>query len=114
MKVIIIGGGASGLMAAINIKRNDKSTKVTIIDKNEELGKKILVTGNGRCNLWNEDMNLSNYHSSTNELLNYLITSELINDTYNELSRLFEFKIKNSIKTRRKTTIIKHMMKSIC
>ena len=95
MKVIIIGGGASGLMAAINIKRNDISTKVTIIDKNEELGKKILVTGNGRCNLWNEDMNLSNYHSSTNELLNYLITSELINDTYNELSRLFEFKIKN-------------------
>lgn len=51
--VIIIGGGASGLFAAIMAA--DRGCKVTILDANEKAGKKILVTGNGRCNLSNTD-----------------------------------------------------------
>ena len=47
-EVVIVGGGASGLTAAISAARNGKD--VTIIERNNKCGKKILITGNGRCN----------------------------------------------------------------
>lgn len=47
--VIIIGGGAAGMMAAIMAARNGHS--VTLMEKNEKLGKKLFITGKGRCNL---------------------------------------------------------------
>jgi len=50
-KVIVIGGGASGMMAAVIASREGKS--VTLIEKNEKLGKKLFITGKGRCNLTN-------------------------------------------------------------
>jgi predicted Rossmann fold flavoprotein len=50
-RVVIIGGGASGLMAAIQAARNGAS--VTVLERNDRPGKKLLVTGNGRCNLTN-------------------------------------------------------------
>ena len=53
MKVAIIGGGASGLAAAITLKREMPKVDVTIFEKGDDLGKKLLVTGNGRCNLSN-------------------------------------------------------------
>ena len=61
-KVFIIGGGASGLTAAIKASRNGND--VTIFEKNNKLGKKILITGNGKCNYWNENQDLSMYNSS--------------------------------------------------
>ena len=56
MKVGIIGGGASGMMSAILLNRN--GIDVTIIEKNSTLGKKILMTGNGRCNYFNDEINI--------------------------------------------------------
>lgn len=50
-KIIVVGGGASGMMAAISAAR--LGNKVTILEQKENLGKKILVTGNGRCNFTN-------------------------------------------------------------
>ena len=50
-KIGIIGAGASGLYAAINLK--NENNDVTILEKNNEIGKKILMTGNGRCNITN-------------------------------------------------------------
>ena len=50
-KVIVIGGGAAGMVAAIFAARNGK--KVTLIEKNEKLGKKLFITGKGRCNFTN-------------------------------------------------------------
>lgn len=50
-KIIVIGGGASGMTAAIIAAR--KGAEVTILEQNERPGKKILSTGNGRCNLTN-------------------------------------------------------------
>lgn len=50
--VIVIGGGASGLMAAYAAAQN--GNRVTLIEKNEKLGKKIYITGKGRCNLTND------------------------------------------------------------
>ena len=55
-RVIIVGGGASGLVAAISAARN--GTNVTIIEQKDRIGKKILSTGNGRCNLTNEYMDV--------------------------------------------------------
>ena len=51
MKVCIIGGGASGMMAALLIAQ--KHHQVVLLEKNEKLGKKIYITGKGRCNLTN-------------------------------------------------------------
>ncbi len=48
-KVIIIGGGAAGMMAAISASKENK--KVILLEKNEKLGKKIFITGKGRCNV---------------------------------------------------------------
>ena len=79
MKVGIIGGGASGVLAAIYAKkRNDE---VVIFERNKECCKKILVTGNGRCNYWNEDQDLSHYQSTTPELLSdfFNIDYEVLN-----------------------------------
>ena len=50
-KVIIIGGGAAGMFAALGAA--DAGHQVTILEQNEKLGKKIYITGKGRCNLTN-------------------------------------------------------------
>lgn len=55
-KVIIIGGGAAGMIAAYSAALTSK--QVILLEKNEKLGKKIFITGKGRCNLTNaSDMN---------------------------------------------------------
>lgn len=51
-KVIVVGGGAAGLMAAYTAARRGNS--VVLLEKNEKLGKKIYITGKGRCNLTND------------------------------------------------------------
>lgn len=73
-KVTVIGGGASGLVAAIHAAK--QKNQVTIIDKNISYGKKILITGNGKCNYWNEDISTNHYNSSNKEILSKIITEE--------------------------------------
>jgi len=51
MKVVIIGGGPAGMMAAIACKQNNPSYDVVILEKNNTLGRKLLITGKGRCNI---------------------------------------------------------------
>ena len=52
MKVVVVGGGASGMMCAVLLAQN--GAEVTLIEKNEKLGKKLFITGKGRCNLTND------------------------------------------------------------
>ncbi len=59
-KVIVIGGGASGMMAALSAKQHQKD--VIILERNQKLGKKILATGNGRCNFTNVDATELHYN----------------------------------------------------
>ena len=47
--VCIIGGGASGLIAAISAKRARQDISILVIEKNDRVGKKLINTGNGRC-----------------------------------------------------------------
>ncbi len=61
-KIYVAGGGAAGMVAAIYAARN--GADVTIIEKNTQLGKKLSMTGNGRCNLSNLDMNEKMYNLS--------------------------------------------------
>lgn len=59
-RIGIIGGGAAGMMAAITAAR--QGAEVTILEANSRLGKKLLSTGNGKCNLGNLRMNVSEYY----------------------------------------------------
>lgn len=58
-QIVIVGAGMSGMAAAIMAA--DKKIKVTLIDRQERIGKKILLTGNGRCNLSNSNIDSSYY-----------------------------------------------------
>ena len=51
--ILIIGGGAAGLMAAIAAREENPAARVTIAEANDRVGKKLLSTGTGRCNLTN-------------------------------------------------------------
>lgn len=64
--IAIIGGGASGLTAAIAAKEADRAAKVTIVEKLPRTGKKIIASGNGKCNLSNLKLSEHNYHGSVN------------------------------------------------
>ncbi len=61
-KVLVIGGGASGLVAAIFAAR--EGGQVTILEKTNRVGKKILATGNGRCNMTNIDCHIRYFHGT--------------------------------------------------
>lgn len=59
----VIGGGASGLCAAINCARHNSKMSIVILERLPRVGKKILATGNGRCNLSNINTQSSSYHN---------------------------------------------------
>ena len=61
---LIIGAGASGMMCAIAAKKTKPHMRVAIIEKNDRVGKKLLATGNGRCNLTNLHIDATKYLGS--------------------------------------------------
>ena len=67
-QIAIIGAGASGLVAAITAAK--RGAKVHVYEKNNKIGKKILATGNGRCNVTNKNIELSNYHGLNPSFVN--------------------------------------------
>ena len=74
-KVAIIGAGAAGVICGIHAVCSD--IQVVLFDKNIMALKKLLATGNGRCNYWNSNQDLCHYHSSEEELLPSIITPEI-------------------------------------
>ncbi len=61
MKVLIVGGGASGLMAALTASENP-ANEVLLLERQTRVARKLLATGNGRCNLSNRRLTIQNYH----------------------------------------------------
>ncbi len=78
-RVIVIGGGASGLMAAIMAARG--GAKVTLAEKNRQAGKKLLATGNGRCNFTNRRQELSCYRGEHPRLIKKVLEAFSAEDT---------------------------------
>ncbi|MFI3206387.1 MAG: aminoacetone oxidase family FAD-binding enzyme, partial [Clostridia bacterium] len=66
----IIGAGASGLMAAV--KLSEKGKKVAVLDGNAKIGKKLLATGNGKCNLCNRNIQRDFFHGDVDLIENIL------------------------------------------
>jgi predicted Rossmann fold flavoprotein len=86
-EVIIIGGGASGLTAAIIVARNNK--RVTILERNNTCGKKLLLTGNGKCNYLNENLDNKHFYSESANLLSKILTDKnktLVNNFWDSLN----------------------------
>lgn len=81
--VIIIGAGASGMMAAATAA--SKGASVALLEHKDDIGKKILATGNGRCNFTNTDMSVNRFHGSK-----ALIKNGLSQFDYADTIRYFE------------------------
>lgn len=82
--VCIVGGGASGIMAAIAAAR--AGAHVTLLEHQDRMGKKILMTGNGKCNLTNLQMNVSAYGISRKDSLVGKVLGQF---DQNDLMKLF-------------------------
>ncbi len=79
IKIAIIGGGASGLFAAIAAK--SENTSVTIYEKEKRVGRKILATGNGRCNMTNITADIGDYHGSDVAFMSPTISRFWVSET---------------------------------
>lgn len=86
--IAIIGGGASGLAAAIEIKNICPSADVIIAEHLDRTGKKILATGNGRCNLSNKNLTSSAYHGSVKNVMDIIEKTPSAEDFFNSLGVL--------------------------
>lgn len=75
MKIAVIGGGASGIVSAIYAKRINGKNSVTVFERSDRILKKLLATGNGRCNLSNACISESNYFSSESGFTGKILSS---------------------------------------
>ncbi len=66
MRILIIGGGAAGMMAALTASEQAEH-HVILAERQSRMGRKLLATGNGRCNLSNQNLELSHYHGEQPE-----------------------------------------------
>ena len=77
--LIIIGGGASGILSAIMAK--DFGLNVAIVESNNRIGKKLLTTGNGRCNISNKNISINRFHSENPDFINKILQNFSLQDT---------------------------------
>ncbi len=86
MVIGIIGGGASGLAAAIAAK--SERNEVVIFEREKRVGKKILATGNGRCNMTNSGASVENYHGTDPSFVKGAIKRYWVKETLDFFSSL--------------------------
>ena len=72
MKIGIIGAGASGMAAALAAS-NNPNNQVFLLERQARVGRKLLATGNGRCNLTNIRLSIKNYHGTDNHFAEYAL-----------------------------------------
>ena len=85
-KIVVIGGGASGLMAAVQAARGGAS--VTVLEHNEKPGKKLLATGNGKCNLTNLSIHAEKYQTDAPHILQAVLRQFGPEDTIRWFNRI--------------------------
>lgn len=71
--VAIIGAGASGLCTAVSLKMQDRSISVVLLEQLDRVGKKLITTGNGRCNITNLNIELNRYHGNDKEFAGFAL-----------------------------------------
>lgn len=81
MRVGIIGGGFSGIIAGIYASKNNN--EVVVLERNSTPLKKLLLTGNGKCNYYNEIQDLNKYNSSSSKLIGDIIYRENLQELKN-------------------------------
>ncbi len=70
MNILVVGAGVSGIFLSIFLKNKNSNLNIKLFDKNKIIGKKLLVTGNGRCNIGNSNVNEFSYNiDSINEIM---------------------------------------------
>ena len=79
-QVIVIGGGAAGMMAALTAAE-DKTNRVLLLERQSRVGRKLLATGNGRCNLTNIGAAIDNYHGEDRDFAAPALTRFTPRDT---------------------------------
>lgn len=77
----VIGGGAAGMMCAIRAAEHRKDRKIVILEKADRMGKKLLVTGNGRCNLSHIGADENSYHGEGSDSLINILFKKYNSDT---------------------------------
>lgn len=83
MSIAVIGAGASGIMAAICASNKEH---VILLDGNSKIAQKIITTGNGKCNYWNDAIDTSKYNSKNKELLAVILENK--EQVLDELSKI--------------------------
>ena len=78
-RIAVIGGGAAGMMAAITAAR--VGSTVVVYERNDRMGKKILATGNGKCNLGNKDLTVDSYYGGNSEFIEKSLKQFGVNET---------------------------------
>ena len=78
--VVILGGGASGMAAALSALENPVN-RVTLIERQARLGRKLLTTGNGRCNLTNRNASPAHYHGGDRDFCRYALETFPVEET---------------------------------
>ncbi len=91
MKLAIIGGGASGMTAAIEAVRTNTNIEIIILERLDRVGKKILATGNGRCNYSNINACVNNYYGRDKNFVSYALNEFDVNNTVNFFNQLGVF-----------------------
>lgn len=91
MKLAIIGGGASGLAAAIEAAYTSSDAEITILERLDRTGKKILATGNGRCNYSNINVDINNYYGQDRAFVSYALKEFTVQNTVNFFNQLGVF-----------------------
>lgn len=92
--ILIVGGGAAGMAAAIAAKERDSGLRVTVVERNDRVGKKIALTGNGRCNITNRELGLSSFHGTQPQFARYALLKHGLDDTlrfFEQLGILIKF-----------------------
>ena len=88
--IVILGGGASGFMAAIQAasQLQNKGVEIKILERCDKVGRKILATGNGRCNLTNSNMSLDFFYGGNRALISSVLQQFTLDDTLDFFAEL--------------------------
>lgn len=92
--LIIVGGGAAGLCCAVYFKQMMPGSTVRLFESLPRVGKKLSITGNGRCNITNRNIEISRYHGEDNEFCKFALKKYDINFTekfFNSIGVNFAF-----------------------